>query len=81
MEYLFLLSGENIKLAAQEVLSLLNIKKYKLIRKLLFDDIEDSIDIDELTNFFYPPRKLITSVRSTHPFIFIFMVEKEIVEA
>src|SRR3989338_550478 len=50
MEYLFLLSGENIKLAAQEVLSLLNIKKYKLIRKLLFDDIEDSIDIDELTN-------------------------------
>mgnify|MGYP001564171276 CR=1 FL=1 len=47
MEYLFLLSGENIKLAAQEVLSILETEKYINIGKLLIIRT-DNLDIGEL---------------------------------
>lgn len=48
--YIFLLSGENINLAKEEVLALGNYTKYKLIEKLLIIDTKKSIDINKLSN-------------------------------
>jgi len=41
MKYIFLLSKEDLKLAKEEILSLFNIKKAKLINNLLFLDLEN----------------------------------------
>ena len=41
MKYIFLLSKEDLKLAKEEVLSLFNIDKYKLIDNLLFLELDD----------------------------------------
>jgi len=41
MKYIFLLSKEDLRLAKEEVLSLLNIKKHKLVNNLLFLDIDN----------------------------------------
>ena len=41
MRYAFLLSKEDIKLAKEEVLSLLDIKKFRLVNNLLFLDLDD----------------------------------------
>jgi tRNA (guanine10-N2)-dimethyltransferase len=41
MKYIFLLSKEDLRLAKEEVLSLFNIKKHKLVNNLLFLDLEN----------------------------------------
>lgn len=62
MEHLFLLSGENIKLAAQEVLSILEIEKYKSVGKLLIIRA-DNPDIGELA-------KRLAFTKSIHQLLF-----------
>lgn len=41
MRYIFLLSKEDLRLAKEEVLSLFNVKKHRLINNLLFLDLND----------------------------------------
>ena len=49
-KYVFLLSGENLELAKEEVLSIIESKKSKLIGKLLIVEAKEFIDADELSN-------------------------------
>ena len=48
MNYIFLLSKENLKLAKEEVLSLFNINKFKLINNLLLLDLKNTQLADRL---------------------------------
>ncbi len=48
MKYLFLLSKEDLKLAKEEVLSLFNTRKHKLVDNLLFLDLKDTQKAERL---------------------------------
>jgi len=49
MKYIFLLSGDYIDLGAEEVLSLLDIKNYKLKNRLLILELNDKKSIDKVS--------------------------------
>ncbi len=48
MKYIFLLSKEDLRLAKEEVLSLFNVRKHRLIDNLLFLDLDNINSADRL---------------------------------